>query len=117
MDEALRDARRGPAPCTHTPPAGFRPSAPIPLALAIAGGRQPTSVRLWYRRVNQAEPWRSMEMAVQGDAWGASIPGAYAEAVYPLQYYFEVTIGGEAVLHPGFAPDLLNQPYFVLRRL
>jgi hypothetical protein len=117
VDEALRDARRGPSPCTHTPPAGFRPSAPIPLALAIGGGRQPTSVRLWYRRVNQAEPWQSMEMAVQGDAWGASIPGAYAEAVYPLQYYFEVTIGGEAVFHPGFAPDLLNQPYFVLRRL
>jgi hypothetical protein len=117
VDDALRDSRRGPAPCTHTPPAGFRPSADVPLALAITGGRQPTSARLWYRRVNQAEPWRSVEMAVQGDAWGASIPGAYAEAVYPLQYYFEVTIGGEAVLHPGFAPDVLNQPYFVLRRL
>ena len=115
VDEALRDPRRGPAPCAHTPPAGFRPSADIPLALAITGGRQPTSVRLRYRRVSQAESWRSVEMAVQGDAWGASIPGAHAGAAYPLQYYFEVRIGEPVWLYPGFTPDLLNQPYFVLR--
>jgi hypothetical protein len=117
VDEALRDPRRSPAPCTHTPPASFRPSAEIPLALAITGGRQPTSARLWYRRINQAERCESVEMALQGDAWGASIPGAYADPAYPLQYYFEVRIDGQAWLHPGFAPDLLNQPYFVLRRL
>jgi hypothetical protein len=117
VDQALRDPRRGPAPCTHSPPASFRPGAAVPLTLAISGGRQPTSVRLRYRRVDQAEPWESVEMAVQGDVWGASIPGAYADPAYPLQYYFEVTIGVQAWLHPGFAPDLLNQPYFVLRRL
>jgi hypothetical protein len=117
VGEALRDPGRSPAPCTHTPPAGYRPGAEIPLALTITGGRQPASVRLRYRRVNQAERWAAVEMAVQGDAWGASIPAAHADGVYPLQYFFEVTIGRQAWLHPGFAPDLLNQPYFVLRRL
>ena len=117
VDEVLRGIGRGPAPCSHVPPIGFRTGSALPLELKITGGEQPTSVRLWYRRVNQAERWESAEMTVQGSAWGASIPAARADGTYPLQYYFEVTIGREARLHPGFAPDLLNQPYFVLRPL
>jgi len=55
-------------------------------------------------------------MTVRDGAWGGSIPAAYAGATYPLQYYFEIEAGRDAWLHPGFAPDLLSQPYFVLRR-
>ena len=116
VDEVLRGQPRGSAPCVHTPPASFRPRADLPLALAVTGGVQPASVHLWYRHVNQAERWESAEMTVQGSAWAASIPAAYAGAVYPLQYYFEVRTDRAAWLYPGFAPDLLNQPYFVLRR-
>ena len=117
VDVVLRSPARGPAPCTHVPPGGFRPGAEVPLTLAITEGEQPTRARLWYRRVNQAERWAAAELAVRGSAWGASIPATCADGSYPVQYYFELTIGREAWLHPGFASDLLNQPYFVLRRL
>jgi hypothetical protein len=48
----------------------------------------------------------------------ASIPAAYTDSPFPLQYYFEFHAAPDkAFLHPGFAPDLANQPYFVLRRV
>ena len=50
--------------------------------------------------------------------WRSNIPGGYTGSPFPLQYYFEVrSASGSAWLHPGFAPDLANQPYFVLRRI
>jgi hypothetical protein len=74
-------------------------------------------VRLWYRHVNQAERWESVEMTARGGIWRSAIPGPYTDAPYPLQYYFAVTgTGGEAWLCPGFEPDLANRPYFLLRR-
>jgi hypothetical protein len=47
----------------------------------------------------------------------ATIPAAYTDSVFPLQYYFELRESPErAWLHPGFAADLANQPYYVVRR-
>ena len=75
-------------------------------------------VRLCYRHVNQAERWETAEMAGRGSVYGASIPAAYTDSPYPLQYYFVVRgAGARAWLHPGLGADLTHQPYYVLRRI
>ena len=74
-------------------------------------------MRLYYRHVNQAERWQLMEMAAEGNRFRAIIPAAYTDSSYPLQYYFELRHQtGAASLYPGFASDLSNQPYFVVRQ-
>ena len=109
---------RRPAPCTHVPPAGFRPGAPIVVSLAVASARRPRSVRIYFRRVNQAERYQSAAMAAGHVDYRATIPAAYADSPYPVQYYFALAEGPERVwLYPGFQRELLNQPYFVLRRM
>lgn len=112
--EALDRPRRPSAPMRHTPPANFQPKA----ALAIEiGGTVPAAVRLWYRHINQAERWQSTEMERSGITWRAAIPASYTDSPYSLQYYFELrTAPDRTWLYPGFAPDLANQPYFVVRR-
>ena len=96
-------------PVRHTPPARFTPRQP----LALKAQADAKSGRLYYRHVNQAERWQSMELA----SGAATIPASYTDSPYPLQYYFECRTSPEqAWLYPGFAPDLANQPYFVVRR-
>jgi hypothetical protein len=116
IEEALGPSRRPTAACSHMPPPGFRPGAGVAIAVTVTS-RTPASVRLVYRHVNQAERYEALEMEARGGVYGASIPAAYTDSPWPLQYYFELKDGaGQAWLYPGFAPDLLNQPYFVLRR-
>ena len=99
----------------HAAPARFQPKHPLPLAIT-ASGLKPTAARLYYRRVNQAERFQTTEMQASGATWHASIPADCTDSPYPLQYYFEFHEGpAKACLYPGFAPDLLNQPYFVVR--
>ncbi|HKE21541.1 MAG TPA: hypothetical protein VKB88_04065 [Bryobacteraceae bacterium] len=99
--------------CRHTPPAGFRPSQPVNLAVEANA----PAVRLWYRRVTQAERWQSVEMQAGAGGHRAAIPGAYTDSPYPLQYYFELrTAADQAWLFPGFGPNGANQPYFVIRK-
>jgi hypothetical protein len=115
--EALGRPHRDPAACRHQPPAGFRPKQPVAIEIAVDKARKLASTHLYYRHVNQAEPWQRSEMTPRDNLYRASIPAAYTDSPYPLQYYFEVQEAqGKAWLYPGFAPDLTNQPYFVLRR-
>lgn len=117
INEALGRPRRISVPCRHTPPPKFRPGQP--LEIELSPGREPkaVSVRLYYRHVNQAEHYLTVEMQVQDYHYRATIPGSYTNSPYPLQYYFELKEGPETVwLYPGFAADLANQPYFVVRR-
>jgi hypothetical protein len=87
------------------------------VAIQIAVFGRVRSVRMYYRHANQAERYESVEMAVQGGTYRATIPASYTDSPYPLQYYFEIRESAEqASLYPGFAPDLANQPYFVIRR-
>ena len=45
------------------------------------------------------------------------MPKDYTRSPYPLQYFFELhNAAGRAWLFPGFAADLCNQPYFVVRQ-
>jgi hypothetical protein len=115
IDAALGKPQRPAGTCNHQPPPNFRPKEAVPVAITAAG--KLASVRLYYRHVNQAERFQSVEMGGRGNTYSANIPGAYTDSPYPLQYYFELREGpAKAWLYPGFAPDLANQPYFVLRR-
>ncbi len=84
IEAALGRPDRPAIPCTHTPPAGFRPGAEIPIVVAV--GRAVTTARLYYRHVNQAERFESVAMAPTGGAYRASVPAAYTDTPYPLQY-------------------------------
>jgi hypothetical protein len=104
---------RGAVAIRHAPPAAFTPGQALPLEFSSDQG---DSGRLYYRHVTQAERWLSMEMEHTGQRYRAAIPAGYTASPYPLQYYFECKNGPEkAWLHPGFAADLSNQPYFVVR--
>ena len=77
----------------------------------------PSSVRMHYRHVNQAERYRMVEMRLEGGAHRATIPGNYTQSRFPLQYYFELREGTDtASLYPGFNPELTNVPYYVVRQ-
>jgi hypothetical protein len=56
-------------------------------------------------------------MEFRNNAYRASIPGSYTDSPYPLEYYFEFKERPDkAWLYPGFAENLANLPYFVVRR-
>jgi hypothetical protein len=114
--EATGTPRRPAAAVSHTPPRSFRAGAAVPLALSVPDGAV-RSARLWYRHVDQSARWQSADMTAQGRAWRASIPAAYTDAPYPLQYYVVLTdAAGRAWPWPGLTGDLGNEPYVVLRR-
>ncbi len=114
IQEALGRPRRVSLSCRHTPPEKFHAGQPLKIELAV---EKPVSVRLYYRHVNQAERWESVEMHPQDGRYGATLAGSYTDSNYPLQYYFELKQGpASASLYPGFVADLTNQPYFVVRR-
>ncbi len=118
IERALASPQRDPAPCTHQPPAGFRPGTAVPVALVATGGGD-SSLAAWlhYRHVNQAERFERLDMQARDDRRLAAIPAAYTDSPYPLQYYFEVKAAdGRAWIVPGFTSDRLNLPYIVLRR-
>jgi hypothetical protein len=113
--EALGRPKRTIGRCRHRPPARFKRKEPLPVQIALFG--RVKSVRMYYRHVNQAERFESAEMEVQAGTHRATIPAAYTDSPYPLQYYFEVRESAEkAWLYPGFTADLANQPYIVVRR-
>jgi len=105
----------------HEPPGAFRAGDALALTLSVRladDTAEPSAVDLHYRHVNQAESYRVVAMERDADGYHATIPGAYTDSSYPLQYYFTIRGGNNrAWLHPGFAPDLANQPYFVVRQM
>jgi PIN domain nuclease of toxin-antitoxin system len=114
----LDGVRRPVARVSHTPPASFRPGQPLTVELTLQSRQPPVSaVRLYYRQVHQAQSYQTADMQVHGSRYSATIPGAYSNSPYPLEYYFELRNGaGEAWLYPGFDATLANQPYFVVRQ-
>jgi len=109
----IRDA----AKCQHQPPTAFQPQQEVDLRIAVDGNRQVESVRLYWRHVNQAERWGATDMEAGNGAYRASIPAAYTDSPYALQYYFEVRESrARAWLYPGLGAELDQQPYFVVQR-
>ncbi len=102
--------------CTHERPRGFQPGSTVPLVLTVHGA-EPPEVRLHYRRINQAEHWKSLEMNGNRGTFQAVIPAAYTQSPFALEYYFELRpAGANPTLYPGFDELFANQPYFVLNR-
>jgi hypothetical protein len=122
ITQLLTVQHRPPAPCRHTPPAGFHAGAPLTIELTITGGRTAAAgavaVDCHYRHVNQAERFQTVRMDARGRTLNTTIPATYTDSPYPLQYYFTVKSSpSNATLFPGLGSDLVSQPYFVLRRL
>jgi hypothetical protein len=112
--EALGRPVREDISCNHTVPLRLRPGEP--LELTIAPAKRLATVRLYYRHVNQAERYESVEMTAAGLRWQATIPGAYTAGAYPIEYYFELRESpGKATMYPGFGAGRANQPYYVVR--
>ena len=114
IQEALGRPNRESTLCRHDQPAHFKTGEPLDLELSVE--RSVDSVRLYYRHVNHAERFVTVEMEKTGNSFRTSIPAHYTNTVYPIQYYFELRDKPEiAWLYPGFTADLTNQPYFVVR--
>ncbi len=107
--------RRPSVAAQHVPPPAFRPGEPVKIELTL--DEVPQAVRLVYRHVSQAERYRTLAMAPTAGRYRAEIPAAYTVSPYPLAYYFEVEpAAGAPTLFPGLAPNLANQPYYVVRQ-
>ncbi len=116
IQEATGRPIRVSAVCHHIPSEHFKAGEPLELELSIE--KEVASVRLYYRHVNHAERYNSVEMRLTGKSYRTSIPAEYTNSQYPLQYYFELKeTSAKAWLYPGFAADLTNQPYFVVRKV
>jgi hypothetical protein len=87
IKEALGRPARVTVACEHTPPARFRPGQPLNLELKFA--TPPASVRVYYRHVNQAERYESVEME-RSDRSYRDDSRCLTDSAYPLEYYFEV---------------------------
>ena len=95
---------------SHTPPATFQPGRALPLAVTAAAG----SAVLHYRQAQQAEAWRSMPLPADSGGFRGEIPADYTASSYPIEYYFEFRDSSGPWLDPAFAPNLDNQPYYLV---
>jgi len=115
---ALAVPERPSVPCSHDSPTSFAPGKPLllPLLLGDAPAQaRPSSGKLWYRHVDQAERWRSVEMERTGERLSGAIPGEYSGSVYALEYYFELRRGKDSAwFYPAFNRSLSNQPYYAV---
>ncbi|WP_345271419.1 hypothetical protein [Nibrella viscosa] len=115
VQEALGRPRQRVISCTHTPPLSYQVGQPIDVELSFE--KMPAAARLYYRHVNQAERYESVDMQVVGQRYRATIPAAYTNSPYPLQYYFEFRENPTStLLYPGFNKALTSQPYFMVRQ-
>jgi hypothetical protein len=97
----------------HTPPGAFRRGQSVALSL---DAHRAQAARLHVRHVNQSEAWQEIAMDGKEGRFTATIPAAYTDSPFPLQYFFAVMQDGRADMAPGLGADLCNQPYHVLRQ-
>jgi hypothetical protein len=117
IQEALGRPQRRASAIQHIPAATFQPGRPMEIAVSLSQQTQASSIRLYYRHVDQAERWVPAPMQASGQQFRATIPALYMDSEYPLEYYFEVKDkAAKTSLYPGFSTTLTNQPYFVVRR-
>jgi hypothetical protein len=94
----------------HEPPAAVPSGKSVSLKLAISGGGNVRTVRLYYRPVNQLAQFKMLEAAPGAEF---TIPGNDISARWDLMYYFEVLNdrnGG------WFQPDPARAtPYYVVQ--
>jgi hypothetical protein len=111
---------RSSANCVHIPPTSFHPGQPFALSIRVASpsaNNAPTSAHLFYRHVDQAERWLSVEMKRENGGYTSAIPDDYTNSIYPLQYYFAFQHkDASAGFYPVFNSTLSNQPYYVVAK-
>jgi hypothetical protein len=103
---------------THRPLAAFRRGEAIPIVLDIEGAarNEIAGVSLRYRRLDQSETYRRVEMDAAQGRWAAAVPAGYADSPHPVQYFFVLRGSrGNAWLYPGLDPELSGQPYVVIQ--
>jgi len=99
----------------HHVPSHFKPGEALPVTIKF--DKAPQSVQLCYRHVNQGERFQLADVQLEGATGKATIPAEYTSSPYPLQYYFRVNQSAAmAVNYPGLGSQLIDQPYFVVRR-
>jgi hypothetical protein len=101
----------------HDPPIEFDRGEPLTLSIDVdARATSVEGVGLRYRHVDQSTTYDELEMIPQGEGFTATIPAAFADSPYAIQYFFVVRdVGGGARLHPGLGPRLSDRPYYVIR--
>jgi hypothetical protein len=114
--EALGRPHRDFAVCRHKQPHKFKVGESITLEISV--DKNIESVLLYYRHVNHAERFKSIEMRKDGKNFKGTIPAYYTETRYPIQYYFELRDKPDnAWLFPGLTAKLTQQPYYVIRKI
>jgi hypothetical protein len=116
VNTCLGPVQRTVAKCSHHQPKTFAQGNALTLQLSF--DKAPASARLYYRHVNMAERYESVEMKANVNNYEATIPATYTQTGYPLSYYFEIEESpASVVLYPGFNEMRNNQPYFVIRQV
>jgi hypothetical protein len=117
IDAVLSPRRRPEIAVVHAAPATFKPGQEVPISISLGEVVSGASASMFYRQVNQAEEWQRVAMSADDKSLRASIPPAYTDSPFPLQYYFEIHRPDEVpALYPGLGASLMNQPYFVVRQ-
>ncbi|HEX7960445.1 MAG TPA: hypothetical protein VF493_11035, partial [Terriglobales bacterium] len=91
--EAVGRPQRHRVNCEHQPRSQFVPHQDLEIQITISKGAAPLSARLYYRHVNQAERYQTAELRAEGVNYRATIPASYLDALYSIQYYFELSQG------------------------
>jgi hypothetical protein len=108
------------ASCVHRQPDDLRPGQPLSVSIEVsstASGAHPTAIRLFFRHVDHAERWMSVEMNHEAGRYTGTITAEYTQSEYPLQYYFELQNGKCAAwMYPGLNKTFSDQPYFTVSR-
>ena len=114
VQEILGRHKREFVTCRHIQPNHFIPGNSLSVELSVE--KTVDSVLLYYRHVNHAERFKTIEMQKSGNSFHEAIPADYTNSLYPLQYYFELRESkNKASLYPGISEKLTQQPYFVVR--
>jgi len=116
IQEAVGKPSRASIECRHVPAERFVPGKPLEIIFLVERLTRLSSIRLYYRHVNQTERYAFVDMAKRDRVYQATIPADFTASQYPVQYYFELKQEAEAAwLYPGFVQELANQPYCVVR--
>jgi hypothetical protein len=116
IHETLERPKREYTFCNHVQSKHFEKGKPLDIEISIE--KVIESVRLYYRHVNHAERFKTVEMQKPGKSFQATISSDYTDTLYPLQYYFELREKPDkAWLYPGLTANLTQQPYFVVRNI
>lgn len=102
--------------CKHIAPESFQRGSNVTIKIKRPNSTSDTKITLHYRRANQSEHYQSILMDRKEEEFISEISSSYTDSPYPLVYFFEIENNQNKKMYPGFAKNLSNQPYFVIRQ-